>query len=280
MLALGLVLLGLTTTHACSQQGQAGYHCMYNTTSGDCVHCARCFFPDNCLSNNSCAAGTAGPTCEICTTGHYRLGSVCLPCPFAPWGAVFLGGVLISVVIATIVHGFTVSLATKVKQLGHFLQFLLLSLKMRSDWPSLIVQSLVFLPSVDLNSHTFIPECFFELPIRQFYLHWTTAVVPVLVVALLAHILDKFMKRKISRARNEEERKLRWRRGGQVRRCAMTVFVLMFSPAAAMIIRAFACQYTLSTDVVLDHTDNIFLYDQQHSCSEMPFQRPAETGRG
>ncbi|XP_078575323.1 uncharacterized protein LOC144861360 isoform X3 [Branchiostoma floridae x Branchiostoma japonicum] len=240
ILTLGLALLGLTTTHACGQQDQAGYHCMYNSTSGDCVHCARCFYPDSCLTNNSCAAGTAGPTCEICSTGHYRLGSVCVPCPVAPWGAVFLGGVLLTVVMATVIHGFTVSLATKVKQLGNFLQFLLLSLKIRSDWPSLIVQSLVFLPSVDFNSHTFVPECFFELPIRQFYIHWTTAVVPVLLVVFLAHILDKLMRRKIGRARNEEERKLRWCRRGQ--------------------------------DVVLDHTDNVFLYDQQHTCSEMPFQ--------
>ncbi|XP_078575318.1 uncharacterized protein LOC144861360 isoform X1 [Branchiostoma floridae x Branchiostoma japonicum] len=272
ILTLGLALLGLTTTHACGQQDQAGYHCMYNSTSGDCVHCARCFYPDSCLTNNSCAAGTAGPTCEICSTGHYRLGSVCVPCPVAPWGAVFLGGVLLTVVMATVIHGFTVSLATKVKQLGNFLQFLLLSLKIRSDWPSLIVQSLVFLPSVDFNSHTFVPECFFELPIRQFYIHWTTAVVPVLLVVFLAHILDKLMRRKIGRARNEEERKLRWCRRGQVRRCTMTVFVLMFCPAAAMVIQAFACQNTLSTDVVLDHTDNVFLYDQQHTCSEMPFQ--------
>ncbi|XP_019645399.1 PREDICTED: uncharacterized protein LOC109486137 [Branchiostoma belcheri] len=199
ILLLGLGLLGLTRTHACDNQNQAGYHCMYNSTSGDCVHCARCFFPDSCLTNNSCATGTAGPTCETCSTGHYRLGSVCMPCPVAPWGAVFLGGVLLIVVIATIIHGFTATLATKVKQLGHFLQFLLLSLKMRSDWPSLIVQSLVFLPSVDFNLHTFIP-------------------------------------------------------------------------AATLVIRAFACQNTLSTDVVLDHTDNVFLYDQQHTCSEMPFQ--------
>ncbi|XP_078657690.1 uncharacterized protein LOC144903437 [Branchiostoma floridae x Branchiostoma belcheri] len=272
ILLLGLGLLGLTRTHACDNQNQAGYHCMYNSTSGDCVHCARCFFPDSCLTNNSCATGTAGPTCETCSTGHYRLGSVCMPCPVAPWGAVFLGGVLLMVVIATIIHGFTATLATKVKQLGHFLQFLLLSLKMRSDWPSLIVQSLVFLPSVDFNLHTFIPECFFELPIRQFYLHWTTAVAPVLVVVFFAHILDKVMRRKIVGARNEEERKLVWCRRGHVRRCAMTLFVLTFSPAATLVIRAFACQNTLSTDVVLDHTDNVFLYDQQHTCSEMPFQ--------
>ncbi|KAI8509142.1 hypothetical protein Bbelb_129900 [Branchiostoma belcheri] len=232
ILLLGLGLLGLTRTHACDNQDQAGYHCMYNSTSGDCVHCARCFFPDSCLTNNSCAARTVGPTCETCSTGHYRLGSVCMPCPVAPWGAVFLGGVLLTVVIATIIHGFTATLATKVKQLGHFLQFLLLSLKMRSDWPSLIVQSLVFLPSVDFNLHTFIPEfcsCFHLLIFSSGYsscLHR--------VAELWGCAFDRL--------------------------------------AATLVIRAFACQNTLSTDVVLDHTDNIFLYDQQHTCSEMPFQ--------
>ncbi|XP_013379402.1 uncharacterized protein LOC106150920 [Lingula anatina] len=280
-----LIVLGVvrfSTVHSSLIPGSATVHCsaMPNKTSvSDEVNCVECFFPDNCIENNLCKPGTTGLTCEQCAQpgdgepGYHRLGCACVLCSPVPWSAVCGVVVLLSVIVRIEMHGFTLSLVVKLKLLLHFLHLILLSLSIKIAWPSLLLDTFTNFTFAWLSSKMITLECYFPIPrMTTIYLEWWS-VIGMLCIALVTSVLiDKKLKHKIDIGFVPDGKRMvsLWTKRRTVRRSALLIFSIFYTPLIFMSIKSFACSGDL--EPLLNYTYDVFLYDQAQSCEDFSFQ--------
>ncbi|XP_060569518.1 uncharacterized protein LOC132727936 isoform X2 [Ruditapes philippinarum] len=281
---LTVCLLVNVQGHKDQQLQKAGTHCGNFTganhdnsgNESEHFHCTACIYPQNCLADNQCREGTTGGTCEKCVTGYNRVGSLCVECSNFPWSALSFGVYLLLLVGTVMCRGFTDPVCTKVKLLCHFLQNLLLTLHIKIDWPKNLPSVFSIVNFGLFNSNILQPECLFESwpTMSIYYIEWLISLGIPVVVLILGKFLDTSLKQSNTRnvSKGSEVSVGRWERRTTVRRLVAMIIFTMYMPVTLSCIRTFMCSDTIPTLLVLDHTTNIFLLDNDVSCNDFMFQ--------
>ncbi|XP_045159063.2 uncharacterized protein LOC123524713 isoform X2 [Mercenaria mercenaria] len=263
---------------------EAGTHCGNftgakhddSTAETEHFHCTECLYPQNCLADNQCRTGTTGSTCEKCSADYHHVGSLCVKCYPVPWPAVSFGIYLLILVGTTLCHGFTDSVCTKVKLLCHFLQNMLLTLHIKIAWPENLPRIFSIINFGLFNSNILNPECLFVTcpSMSIYYIEWLTSLcIPIFII-----ILGKFLYTSMKQNSNQNDSKRLennaggWERQTTIRRLVVMVILTLYMPATLSCVRTFLCSDTIPKLLVLDHTTNVFLLDNDESCDVFIFQ--------
>ncbi|XP_062618533.1 uncharacterized protein LOC134280126 [Saccostrea cucullata] len=259
----------------------AGRHCFNQTGNENQTECTLCFFPQNCLANNTCKEETKGNTCEQCTfsfgssaMNNYRLGNTCISCEAIPVTTIAFGIYVILFIMAVITNGFSCSLCTKLKVICHFLQMLYLTFLIKLQWPVLIQKTVMGLAFVTFNSNIIPLKCL--IPSLSFlsihYLEWTSSFLIVVIIFLITVLVDRSLGTAIQKKTNKARKQKRWRYQVTFLRMAFFVVVVMYMPVTLSVVHSSLCSGIIPAKVTLNAEKNVFFYLQDESCDQIIFQ--------
>ncbi|XP_061175021.1 uncharacterized protein LOC133184150 [Saccostrea echinata] len=277
----------LYSTNAAAYSGDetspAGNHCVnYTRNHENQTECTLCFFPQNCLTNNTCKEGTKGNTCEQCTSSSegyainsYRIGNTCISCEAMPVTTVAFGIYVILFIMAVITNGFSGSLCTKLKVICHFLQMLYLTFLIKIQWPVLIQKTVMSLAFVTFNSNIIPLKCL--IPSLSFlsihYLEWTSSFLIVIIIILITFLVDRSLQGTTIQNKTGKVRKQKkWHYRVTFLRMMFFVTVAMYMPITLSVAHSSLCSGIIPAKVTLNAEENVFFYLQEESCDQIIFQ--------
>ncbi|XP_048763162.2 uncharacterized protein LOC125671451 isoform X2 [Ostrea edulis] len=281
--ALGLCDKG-TNAFSSDVTSLIGHHCVNFTGYADNQsECVSCFFPQNCLTNNTCNEGTRGKTCEHCTfraengaqDKYYRLGNACISCEAIPVTTIGFGIYLFLFIIAAITNGFSSSLCTKLKVICHFLQMLYLTFLIKIQWPLLIQKIMMGLAFVTFNSNIIPLKCL--IPSLSFlnihYLEWTSSFLVLIAIAFITILVDKSLTVVFQTETKMELKQKKWHHRIIFLRLMFYVMVVMYMPISLSVVHSSLCSGVVPAEVTLNANENVFFYLQDESCNQIIFQK-------
>ncbi|XP_060070315.1 uncharacterized protein LOC132550287 [Ylistrum balloti] len=272
--------------HSITENVGPGYHCMNVTKAfhqpvvSDATdldpheHCVPCYFPQNCLDNNTCAKGTYGVTCEKCDhrdskTEYHRVGNHCVACLSGPWSVLTFGVFVLLLFLVSLVNGFTVSVFTKIKIVVNFCQLLLLTFMLKITWPALIPVAMSLLTFAFSNADFLAINCLFpKLSTKlSYYFTWMSSFLPPLISIVLMAFVDKSMGLWLSQEKDRKRKERKWRRRSMLRRVAFYLLVATYLPVTVFAAQSISCSDSAYTVFVMDTSKNVFLHDQSLDCN-------------
>ncbi|XP_033736850.1 uncharacterized protein LOC117325043 [Pecten maximus] len=276
----------LVLCHTITLKMGSGYHCM-NVTQAfhkpgvsdrtDVLphdHCVPCYFPQNCLDNNTCAEGTYGVSCEKCDhrastpTAYRRVGNHCVACMSGPWSILTFGVFVLLLILVSLVNGFNVSVCTKIKIVVHFCQFLLLTFMLKITWPSLIPESMSLLTFALSNADFLAINCLFPKMSTQlsYYLTWMSSFLSPLIIMVFMKFADKSMGFWLSQEKDRKRKERQQRHRSMLRRITFYLLVATYLPVTLFAAQSNSCSHNAFTVFVMDTSKNVFLHDQSLDC--------------
>ncbi|OWF43554.1 uncharacterized protein LOC110459576 [Mizuhopecten yessoensis] len=285
---LTIYTLRTVLCHTITTETGAGYHCMNvtqafhqrGTSDADQTdldpheHCVPCFFPQNCLDNNTCAEGSYGISCEKCDhrdsteTEYHRVGNHCVRCLSGPWSALIFGVFVLILVLISLINGFTVSVCTKIKIVLHFCQFLLLTFMLKITWPALIPAAMSLLTFAFSNADFLAINCLFpKLSTKlSYYLTWMSSFLPPVIIIVFMAFVDKSMGFWLSQEKDRKRKERQWRRRSMLRRITFYLLVATYLPVTLFSAQSNSCSHSAYKVFVIDTSENVFLHDQSLDC--------------
>lgn len=283
-----LFIPSVVRCHTISTNKGAGYHCMNVTRDfhkpGDSDttdldphdHCVPCYFPQNCLENNTCAEGTYGISCEKCDhrqpapTAYHRVGNHCVACFSGPWSVLTFGVFVLFLALISLVNGFSVSVCTKIKIVVHFCQFLLLTFMVKITWPSLIPECMSLLTFAFSNAEFLAINCLLPKLSSQlgYYLIWMSSFLPPLIVVIFVKFVDKSLGLWLSQEKDRKLKEKHWRRRSMLRRMTFYLLVVTYLPITLFGAQSNSCSQNAYKVFVMDTSRDVFLHDQNLHCDQ------------